>query len=220
MIRVFDDGVRASARNGRSSSAIEATYRRLAPIYDLVYGIGLEQGRRRAVQRLAPVASERVLEVGVGTGLSARWYPPGCRVTAIDLSEAMLARARRRLGRGRVGGVALCRMDASRLAFADARFDGVYAPYVINVVPDPVRVLCEMARVCRPGGRIVLLNHFDPSTGTSPVTTRMAIGVAALAGGVDRRLELEPLLRAAGLEAVSVDPVNWRISSVVLCTKS
>ena len=140
---------------------VESIYQRLAPLYDLIYGIALQHGRRHAMTRLAPARGESILEIGVGTGLSATAYPPDCRVVAIDLSGAMLHRARRRLGRQRLQHVSLCRMDATRLAFPDACFDAVYAPYVVNVVRDPVEAAREMRRVCRPGGRIVLLNHFS-----------------------------------------------------------
>src|SRR5438874_10041116 len=103
---------------------------------------------------------DRVLEVGVGTGINADLYPPGCAVTGIDLSSSMLERARERVARKGVRNVRLLQMDAQNLKFADDAFDIVYAPYVISVVPDPVAVAAEMRRVCRPGGRIVILNHF------------------------------------------------------------
>src|SRR5262245_27498450 len=115
---------RADARH-RTSAAVATVYRRLAPFYDVVYGAGLEHGRHVAMQRLAPRPGERILEIGVGTGLSACAYPPGCRVMAIDLSAAMLARARTRLTRRRIAHVALCQMDAGRLAYPDECFDAV-----------------------------------------------------------------------------------------------
>jgi phosphatidylethanolamine/phosphatidyl-N-methylethanolamine N-methyltransferase len=201
----------------RTVATIATTYRRLAPVYDLLYGIGLEHGRRRAMRRLAPRYGESILEVGVGTGLSARDYPEHCRVAAIDLSEAMLLRARARLRRKQVDHVALCRMDATNLAFPDACFDAVYAPYVLNVVPDPLRVVREMRRVCRPGGRLVILNHFAAGDDEQPVASKMAVQVAARVGGVDPHLELDSLLEAAGLTAMSVDHVNLRLTSLVVC---
>src|SRR5215467_15438851 len=134
-----------------------------------MYGVALEHGRRQAMSRLAPESGESVLEVGVGTGLSALRYPAACRVTAIDISEAMLERAKQRLERRRIEHVSLCRMDVARLAFPDETFDAVYAPYVLNVVPDPVEAAREMLRVCRPCGRVVLLNHFRERRTTSSV---------------------------------------------------
>src|SRR5215467_11403089 len=129
-----------------------------------MYGVALEHGRRQAMTRLALAPGESVLEVGVGTGLSALRYPDDCRVVAIDISQEMLERARQRLARRRVEHVTLCRMDVTRLAFPDESFDAVYAPYVVNVVPDPVGAAREMFRVCRSGGRVVLLNHFREIT--------------------------------------------------------
>jgi phosphatidylethanolamine/phosphatidyl-N-methylethanolamine N-methyltransferase len=199
-------------------SAVSTTYRRLAPVYDIVYGIGLEHGRRCAMRRLAPRAGERILEIGVGTGLSARDYPERCRVTAIDLSEQMLARARTRLARRGASHVSLCRMDAAALACPDAYFDAVYAAYVLNVVPDPVRAVGEMLRVCRGGGRIVLLNHFA-SSGRANAAARLGWQVAARIGGINWQLELAGFLGAAGLTPASVDKVNLGISSVVVCHK-
>ena len=103
---------------------------------------------------------DRVLEVGVGTGINAALYPRDCSVTGIDLSSSMLEKARERVARKGVRNVRLLQMDAADLKFADDSFDIVYAPYLISVVPDPVAVAREMRRVCRPGGRIIFLNHF------------------------------------------------------------
>lgn len=199
--------------------AVEAAYRQLAPIYDLVYGLGLQQGRKRAMARLELRPNDRVLEVGVGTGLSAVWYPASCQVAAIDLSMPMLTRARQRLARRGIRHVRLSRMDAGRLAFADNSFDAVYAPYTINVVPDPVGVAAEMLRVCRRGGRIVLLNHFAQTSTTRRPANRLVSRLAARTGSVDWNLELEPFLEATGLRAETVEAVNLRLSTLVVCRK-
>ncbi len=199
---------------------VETIYERLAPVYDLIYGIALQHGRRHAMTRLAPSGGEAILEIGVGTGLGATAYPSDCRVVAIDLSSAMLDRAKRRLGREQLAHVSLCRMDATKLAFPDACFDAVYAPYVINVVPDPVQAAREMMRVCRPGGRLVILNHFRERRQQRDSVSRLLGRVAWHAGGAQWNLDLSTLLRQAGLIAVSVEHVNVpRISSVVLCRK-
>src|SRR5262249_38418348 len=131
-------------------------YHRLASVYDFIYGAALHPGRRRAIARLAPRAGESILEVGVGTGVGLGEYPSDCRVIAVDLSASMLKQARDRIVRQGVTHVTLCQMDAQALSFRDAAFDAVYAPYVINVVPNPIAVTREMLRVCRPGGRLVL----------------------------------------------------------------
>ena len=200
---------------------MDAIYSDLAPLYDVIYGALLHHGRRAAIDRLAPKWGESILEIGVGTGLSAVHYPRGCSVTAIDLSAHMLRRAQTRLTRRGCSHVRLCRMDAGRLGFADAEFHAVYAPYVLNVVSDPVAVVQEMLRVCRPDGRLVLLNHFEHVSIRRHLWSRLAGGLAARISGVDWHLDLEWLLAATGLTAVSVEPVNLPpVSAVVVCRKS
>ena len=195
-------------------------YQHWAPVYDLFYGATLQPGRRRALERLAPRPGESILEIGAGTGFGFDGYPHGCRVVAIDLSARMIARAGARLRRQRVRHIHLCRMDATHLAFPDEHFDAVYAPYVVNVVPEPVLVGREMLRVCRRGGRLVLLNHFEGVEGVNAAANRVIGRVAAAMTGVNWHLELSDFLRAAGLTLQSIEPVNFgRVSSVVLCRK-
>ena len=112
-----------------------------------------------------------MLEVGVGTGINLSLYPKNCSVTGIDFSESMLEIARERAARKDIRNVRLLQMDAADLKFADDSFDIVYAPYLISVVPDPVKVAQEMRRVCRPGGRIILLEPL-PQPEPDPVAHR------------------------------------------------
>jgi phosphatidylethanolamine/phosphatidyl-N-methylethanolamine N-methyltransferase len=139
---------------------VERVYDRYARFYDRVFGGVFEPGRVTAMRRLAPRPQERILEVGVGTGLSLAAYPHGCRVVGIDVSEGMLRFANRQVRSRELGNVALLRMDAQSMSFADDAFDAVVAAYVMTVIPDYRRALDEMARVCRPGGRLLILNHF------------------------------------------------------------
>jgi phosphatidylethanolamine/phosphatidyl-N-methylethanolamine N-methyltransferase len=113
------------------------------------------------VKRLAVVPGDRVLEVGVGTGLSVPVYPGGAHVTGIDISEPMLERARARVEALGRDDVLLQKMDARSMAYPDGHFDKLLAPYVISVVADPEVVLREMVRVCRPGGTIIVVNKFQ-----------------------------------------------------------
>jgi phosphatidylethanolamine/phosphatidyl-N-methylethanolamine N-methyltransferase len=206
------DGQRAS------KPPAPALYQRFASWYDTLYDHGLQPGRDRALERLRLADGEDVLELGVGTGLSAVRYPTGCRVVAIDLSAEMLARAGARLRANSASHVRLCRMDGLKLAFADAQFDAVYAPYFINTVPDPVAVASEMVRVCRPGGRIVFLNHFRAPMPS--VIDRLIGEVATRLTGVQWSLDLETFLAALPVVVLSIDQVNLaRVSSVVLCRK-
>jgi phosphatidylethanolamine/phosphatidyl-N-methylethanolamine N-methyltransferase len=144
-----------------ASRRVEKVYGVLARVYDGFFDWALGPGRRYAVSRLMPHAGERVLEVGVGTGLSLPLYPVGCDVVGIDISEPMLERARARLEGLEHASVLLKNMDARAIAYGDGHFDKVLAPYVISVVPDPARVMEEIVRVCRPGGTVIVVNHFQ-----------------------------------------------------------
>ncbi len=136
-------------------------YRRFAPLYDLIFGASLAPGRRAALAALACRPGDRVLEVCVGTGMSLPLYPRQVRVTGIDASREMLARAAARVAARRLSQVeGLVRMDAGRLAFADASFDKVALMFALSGLPDPLRAVSEMQRVCRPGGTIVIVQHF------------------------------------------------------------
>lgn len=144
-----------------ASRRVERVYGVLARVYDGFFDWALGPGRRYAVSRLMPRAGERILEVGVGTGLTLPLYPAGCEVVGIDISEPMLDRARARLTDLRHASVVLERMDARAIAFEEGHFDKVLAPYVISVVPDPSEVMAEIVRVCRPGGTVIVVNHFQ-----------------------------------------------------------
>jgi phosphatidylethanolamine/phosphatidyl-N-methylethanolamine N-methyltransferase len=195
----------------------ELVYGRLTPLYDVVFGALLQSGRRRAMDHLNPTAGESILEVGVGTGVGLDGYPASCRVTAIDLSRAMVERARGRARESGTASVTFMQMDATRMAFADRSFDAVYAPHVVNVVPDPIAMGREMVRVCRPGGRVVLLNHFDGVPETSNFTNQV-VGHVARLFSVDWDLSLDDYLRQVGLEAITVESVNLpKLSSIVVC---
>jgi phosphatidylethanolamine/phosphatidyl-N-methylethanolamine N-methyltransferase len=140
--------------------SVKAAYRRYAGVYDAVFGPVLQPGRKAVVQALGLRSGDRVLEVGVGTGLSLPLYPRDVRITGIDVSREMLEKARRRVARRRLTNVdALLEMDAERMSFPDASFDKVVAMYVVSVVERPAKLLEELHRVCRPHGEIYLVNH-------------------------------------------------------------
>lgn len=154
------------------NSAVEAAYARWAPVYDLAFTAAMAPGRRAAVAA-AEACGPLILDVGVGTGLELPMFSPASSVTGVDLSEAMLRRARARVLGERLASVAgLCVMDAMKLGFPDAAFDAVVAPYVMTVVPDPAATLDEFARVVRPGGEIVLVNHIGAQSGPRAVVER------------------------------------------------
>jgi len=149
--------------------AVRRAYRRWAPVYDYSFGVIAGPGRRRAVRLINESHAGRaakVLEVGVGTGLSLPGYAASLQITGIDLSNEMLAKARERVAKDRLANVAgLYEMDASAMTFADASFDTVVAMYVMTVVPDAAKVMCELDRVCAPGGEVMLVNHFSQDHG-------------------------------------------------------
>ena len=148
-----------------SRETIAQAYALWAPFYDIVFGAVFEQGRHAAI-RAAERLGGRILEVGVGTGISLPDYGPTSRLTGIDISEPMLRKAQKRvaeLGLNNVEGLAL--MDAERLAFPDASFDVIVAQYVITTVPHPEATLDEFARVLKPGGEIVLVSRVGAEAG-------------------------------------------------------
>ncbi len=139
---------------------VERIYSSYSKIYDLIFGRVFHSSRCRAVELLGLEPGDHALEVGVGTGLSLPLYPRSSQVTGIDLSEKMLEKSREKISRYRLDHVRVLRMDACAMDFADDSFDAVLAAYVMSTVPKPETALHEMIRVCKPGGAIVLLNHF------------------------------------------------------------
>jgi phosphatidylethanolamine/phosphatidyl-N-methylethanolamine N-methyltransferase len=139
---------------------IERVYSSYAGVYDRVFGRVFQDSREAVVRNLKVEPGERVLEVGVGTGLCLPLYPPNCEITAIDLSEAMLEKAASRVKEHALTNVKLMKMDAGEMDFPDSSFDTVIAAYVVTAVPDYRKLMKEMIRVSRIGGRLILLNHF------------------------------------------------------------
>jgi len=149
-----------------SRDAVIKTYKRWAPIYDKVFGSVFEQARRAAVEASERVGG-RILEVGVGTGISLPYYSSRCRIVGIDISDEMLEVARRRVVSDRLGHVErLAVMDAEELEFPDDSFDVVVAQYVVNTVPNPELALDEFLRVVRPGGELVIVNRVGADAGS------------------------------------------------------
>lgn len=143
-----------------TSEKVERIYTSYSSIYDLLFNTILQPGRERAVLALGVAPGDRVLEVGVGTGLSLPYYPAHCEIVGIDISSAMLEKAEARSRELGLRGTSFQRMEAEKMTFPDASFDRVVASYVMSAVPDPLRVAKELWRVCKPGGTIILLNHF------------------------------------------------------------
>jgi phosphatidylethanolamine/phosphatidyl-N-methylethanolamine N-methyltransferase len=197
---------------------VERAYELLAPVYDFIFDWIFAPGRTAAVSQLALAPNDTVLEVGIGTGLNLPLYPPLTRLTGIDLSSEMLDKAVERVQNLAMPNVTLKVMDATSLDFEDNEFDKALATYTISAVPDPVAVLREMRRVVKPGGTLVLLNHFRSDRRVirlaedlvAPVCTRL---------GWKSNLAMKPLLAQVGLTPELVQKVNmfngWRLVKCV-----
>ena len=214
-----DAASRALSVTAVENDFVTKVYENIAWMYDYTFGPTLHAGRIQAIQRRGIKTGDRVLEVGVGTGINAGLYPSDCVVTGIDLSEPMLEKARERVVRKGVSNIRLLAMDAADLKFPDNAFDIVYAPYVISVVPDPVAVVREMRRVCRPGGRMVILNHFRGTNRVGAWLDRV-ISPLTVHIGFKSDLDLPAFLAQAELKPVSIEKVNVpRIWSLITCIK-
>lgn len=214
-----DAATRALSVTAVETDFVNSVYEKLASVYDIVFGPTLHAGRLQALQRMAISPGDRILEVGVGTGINLALYPRDCTITGIDLSDSMLEKAYERVARNGLRHVRLQQMDAADLAFPDDSFDIVYAPYLISVVPDPVRVAREMRRVCRPGGRVIILNHFRSANVILSRAERL-ISPFTVHVGFKSDLDLPAFLAQAELKPVSIEKVNIpRIWSLVTCIK-
>lgn len=162
--------------------AIQKTYRRWAPVYDLAFG-RITQGGRILAARHVNAQGGSVLEVGIGTGLALGYYAPQVRVTGIDVSAEMLREAELRVAKLGLRNLAgLLQMDARAIDLPDASFDHVAAMHIMSVVPEPERVLDEMVRLCRPGGSVLIANHFAGRAEGWSGIERLAAPLANLLG--------------------------------------
>lgn len=203
----------------RQQKVMERVYERIGPVYNFIYGkLLFNEGRETAIELLELKSGHKVLEVGVGTGLTLPLYPRSCHVVGVDLSESMLKEAEHLIKEKKLKHSSVKLMDASNLEFPDSEFDRVLGNLFISATSNPEKCLQEMKRVCKPGGIIVLMNHFqseNPLLGT----LETVFNPLALRLGFKSNLKMAPLLKAVGLEPKEVRKVNmlnlWTAVSMV-----
>lgn len=192
-----------------TSETVQKAYRRYARYYDLVFGLVFHPGRTTAIEHLHCKTGDRILEVGVGTGLSLPMYPEDVRVVGIDLSADMLKRAQNKTATENLRQVEdLLQMDAQSMTFPDNSFDKVVAMYVASVVPDVGQLMKEIQRVCKPGGEIVFLNHFQNK---NPMVRRFEALIQPLSRslGFHPDFPMQEFLEKTGFQVTTAIPVNF-----------
>ena len=148
---------------GLELDSIKKIYAGYSGVYDALFKRFFYPRIKHAINYMDIKPGERVLDVGVGTGLSLGEYPKTCRVVAVDLSFEMLRKAKEKVCKTRFSHIKVLNMDAMNIAFKDDSFDKVFISHVVTVVPDPYRLMSEVSRVCKRGGQVVIVNHFKSS---------------------------------------------------------
>lgn len=187
--------------------SIIVAYKRYARTYDLLFGRVLEPGRRLVVKKMNCLPGERVLEVGIGTGLSLPLYPEGTYVVGIDISPHMLARSNQRIFSEGMRNTELGLVDAQNMSFSDNCFDKVAAIYVASVVQNPFSMVSEMKRVCKQGGDLFFLNHFTNGNGLIGVYESLLSPFAKLIG-FRPTFSIDDFVSDSSLHVVEIAPVN------------
>ena len=189
-------------------------YRLYAPVYDRVFAPSFSEGHRKMYQSLDLEEGDRILEVGVGTGISLAFCPDYVQVEGIDFSESMLRQARQKLDDGGIGGnVVLSKMDAHELGFDDDTFDHSLVAHALSVVSKPSRVLSEMKRVTKVGGRICIVNHYSKGRSLAlgiwnPLRKRLGLGM---------KVDFLKLIEDCGMEVLGEERVNRDSASIIIC---
>ncbi len=188
---------------------VEKVYNSYAWVYDLVFGKVFHNGRVLAPKLLHLFPGARLLEVGVGTGMTLPLLPRNIEITGIDLSQKMLDQAQKRIAKLKYTHVRLLKMDATKLEFPDESFDRVLAAYFISTVPEPVKVVRELMRVTKPGGYLLFLNHFHSETPIKRYVEKI-ISPVCYRIGFKTDLDLYDLMDKAGLEIETIEPIDFQ----------
>ncbi len=202
-----------------SQKVVERIYEGFAPFYNFVFGkLLFLEGREASIELLEIKSGHKVLEVGVGTGLTLPLYPYNCHVEGVDLSPKMLKEAELLIEKKRLKNCAVKEMNATELKYPDNAFDGVLGNLFISATSFPRESLLEMKRVCKPGGMIVLMNHFKSERRVLGAV-EAAFNPIAQQIGFKSNLEMLPLLDSVGLKPKSMQKVNmfnlWTAVSMV-----
>lgn len=191
---------------------VVSAYKRYAPFYDVVFGKLFEPGRKTVLEKLNCQAGDRILEVGVGTGISLPQYPEFCEVEGIDISPEMLEKAAEKVEH--LNHINVEVMDAQDMKYPDNHFDKLALMYVVSVVPDHQQLMREVKRVCKPGGDVLILNHFTSDKGPMRMVEK---GFAKLSNklGWQPDFDVAPFLEMNKLKVEESIPVNflgyWRV---------
>ncbi len=180
------------------SESVRKIYDGYSGVYDFLFSSIFFPRIKSAIGSMDIEPGDSILDVGVGTGLSLPVYPNFCKITGIDLSDQMLGKARNKAEKLGLSNVALQQMDAMNIEFPDNSFDKVFLSHVVSVVPDPKKTINEVKRVCKPGGNIVIVNHFQsPNKFVAKVEDFITPVCKRLGWRTD--LSLTDLLRESGL---------------------
>jgi phosphatidylethanolamine/phosphatidyl-N-methylethanolamine N-methyltransferase len=195
--------------------AMERLYSFYSPFYDYTFGKLLSPGRKKAMGLLRSRPGQRVLEVGIGPGSSLSLYPHDVNIVGIDISAKMIDKAKHKAARLRNGReISLQVMDACNLDFGDESFDAVVSSYVITVVPDPVRAVAEMLRVCRPGGQIIIVNHSRANNGIGKLEDMFSPFFKRLGFVTD--LDVIGLVRRSGMAVQNIYNCPMNLHKVIV----
>jgi phosphatidylethanolamine/phosphatidyl-N-methylethanolamine N-methyltransferase len=180
------------------AESVKKIYDGYSSVYDFLFSGIFFPRIKSAIGSMDIEPGDNILDVGVGTGLSLPVYPDFCKVTGIDLSDQMLGKARNKAKKLGLSNVQLQQMDAMNIEFPDNSFDKVFLSHVVSVVPDPSKTINEVKRVCKPGGNIVIVNHFQsPNKIVAKIEDFITPVCKMLGWRTD--LSLTDLLRESGL---------------------